>query len=1471
MTAVDTTPSQPVEPMLDTVDSVLERIARAVDMFEIERAWVEGLRSFPVLAEGDPRAQILAAAGRRLGAFGDIADDALRRNWLRQVVEEVRLRGEAPLGGEIAAVAIVEMREAFARAGSDIADLRTSVAAGESLQDYAARAPLAADRIRDLGRIAERLRGSGLMALGSREDRELARELADALAPRVRLVPSVPESLRVTRDDLRRWVSSAGSAEALPRLVRSLIAETEPSAEWIDMPAGTAVATSGWDGVVRCAHGNRFVPAGLSVWELSTKQNDSHRKAGRDYDERVKKTPCAERTDMAYVAVVCAPWTKARDFEQERSRSGDFRKVKALNVDSIEAWLECAPATTVWLREQMGVPVAGIGLLSGWWSKWLESTTTPLDEGLVLAGRDKHSEMLHDRCRQGGGAVTIGGHVHRDEIVAFVAAALLAPRGSETPFGDVLYVDNHERAQGLFAVEALSGSSQRSLSPPAVTVVVPSADFAEHLPAGSQHRMIVPVPGSTQAEIVLDAVDSEVVAQRMQASGVDLHAAQELGSLARMSLLALRRHLAVGPALHRPVWATGPVSETLRRSLLLSGWNESREGDRRIVERFVGCPYGEVTEALSCLDPGDAPMIATGDLWHVVSSADMWMLLGDQLSRSDIAAFSEVAHDVLTDPDPLWELTGDDRMRAQVEGVRANYSSQLKQGVATTLALLGSSPPVLRGDVAAASDAARGIVWRVLRSADSDATPKTWAAVSEVLPLLAEAAPETVLEGLRTCLSGPHGFALAMFTDGGSNEFGFLPSSPHLRILNALEVLAWSPRHLMAVVDLLASLAEIDPGGRYSNRPAGSLAAIVCPWKPYTSASADDRLAAVRMLRRSHGSVAWPIMLSMLPGSRNMQMPENRPRYRDWKQADSVVTQAEYARMVTSIAEMILEDVGRGADRWVDLLEHIADLPEEMCCRALADLNRLADTHLDEAFRSRVWPKLRALVTHHREHSDANWAYSETELAPFDQVLDRLRPAEPAISYGDLFSSGLTFVDGVGAVDGWEAFQEAVGKRQAEAVKAILCDGGVGAVLEFAKSVDQPHRVGFALAGLDATMDIDILMVMDTAPEAVTQVALGYFARRFAALGWEGIDRLVAEHDLSPRVVADLYRAPPPVELPWARVDALGTEVATEYWARASYYDIGIPEELSQLLEVSRRLREAGRIDLARTLLVARCKIHAPHPEFAEEAAAYLEQWIQHPLPEPEHAGMTGWELTTLLKVLDRHREDLGTGRVAAIEWQYHPVLHHYPGFSSPNLYREMVRDPDLFAWMIELAYKPANASSGDQPPQSEAQRLMVLNAFDVMHSWPSSQVAPGLDDEGRVDEELLNGWVDRSRERLTEIDRADVGGTMIGTALAASPADPNGEWPGVAVRDLIERLRSDDVDNGLYMAIRNQRGFTSRSPTAGGDQERELVENYSEKSRRFKEWPRTAAIFASLAQSYEHEAAIHDREAEARRRGLPL
>ncbi len=112
----------------------------------------------------------------------------------------------------------------------------------------------------------------------------------------------------------------------------------------------------GWDGIVECSVGSQFVPAGRSYWELSTKQSGSDGKAREDYDKRVQETSPDERTDTTYVAVVCAPWTKARRFADEKKREGEFGDVRTLNADGIEAWLESAPQTTAWLRGQMGNP-----------------------------------------------------------------------------------------------------------------------------------------------------------------------------------------------------------------------------------------------------------------------------------------------------------------------------------------------------------------------------------------------------------------------------------------------------------------------------------------------------------------------------------------------------------------------------------------------------------------------------------------------------------------------------------------------------------------------------------------------------------------------------------------------------------------------------------------------------------------------------------------------------------------------------------------------------------------------------------------------------------------------------------------------------------------------------------------------------------------------------------------------------------
>ena len=1455
MTVLDPAPAP-------TVDAMIERVGRASDMHEFERAWTEGLRFF---RSPDDRDRILAEAGRRVGAFGDMADDCLRRNWLSQVVEEVRTRGEDSLGDGLSSVAVAEMREAFAHARAELAELRASVAAGEGMADYAARSPLAAEWTRDLGRMAQRLRGSGLMALVSGEDAGLARDLAAAMVPRDPLVATVPEMWRVSRDDLLGWPQAE---RELPRLVRSLIAETVPSAEGIDMPAGAAVSQSGWDGAMRCSKGNRFVPDGLSVFELSAKRTGSDGKARRDYDKRVRQeAPGGERADTACVAVICAPWTTARDFEREKSLSNDFRLVRALNVDSLEAWLECAPLTTVWLREQMGEPVAGVGLLSAWWAKWLDSTTMPLDAPVVLAGRDEHAETLRDRChRRRGGVITIGGNIHRDEILAFAAAALVASDASGS-LADALFVDDRASCQRLLAAEALSSSGRPSSHALAMTVVVPSAHFADCLPAGSQHRLIVPVPGSSQADIKLEAADSEAVASLVQSVDKDTNTAYELGALARMSLLALRRRLAVNPELHRPSWAGSHIDSTMRRSLLLNSWNETSEGDRRVVERFVGYSYGEATEALRRLDPGDAPMILTDEQWHVVSPADAWTLLSDHITRDDVEMLGEVTHDVLTESDPFYGMSGSERMWAQYEGVDATYSRQLRHGVATTLALLGSGPPQPRGASAPFANAADGIVSRILRVANNDPSPKAWAAVARELPLLAEAAPAEVLRGLRTCISGSHAFMTAMFADSSDEGSVFPPGSPHLHVIDALEVLAWFPDHLHGAVDVLASLAVADPGGAWSNRPNSSLASIMCPWMPHTSAGADARLKAVGMLRERHGPVAWELMLSMLPGSRNAQMDVRGPLYHEWKRKH-LVTGDEYWSVVDSVGQVLVEDAGRDPDRWATLVERVGDLPLSARRALVGALSEIAASSPAEAFRSTVWPELRQTADRHREFGDTDWALPESELKLFDPLLERLQPARPAIAHGWLFSSNLMMVDGKRWADDHEAHGVALAARRARSVEELLAAGGIDAVRELAETVEMPYEVGIALATQGSALDADMLEALHGASEPVAVAALTFFESRFGQCGWELIDRLIADHAPPKQVVADVLRAIPAVDAPWRRADALGADVADEYWTRVNPLELGTPSSLAQFREVSQRLRKTGRARAAIRLICMWEHRHESSPDVAEEAAVCLEDWLQQ--QDMEHAvPVSRHEMSRLMKMLDRHREHLGTGRVATLEWQYLPSLAYAGDTSSPNLHRHLAQDPDLFVSLVEIAYQPASWSPGDGPEPDETTRQRALNAHRLLHSWPSAVFSPGGDGQQGVNAERLDGWVDHARSGLEETDRQGIGYTLIGAALAASPADSDGEWPGAAVRDLIERVKSDDLDRGLTIAVCNQRGGTTRSPTDGGDQERELADRYREQSRRFSQWSRTAAIFDNLATTYEHEAGIQDRSAEARRRGL--
>ena len=71
---------------------------------------------------------------------------------------------------------------------------------------------------------------------------------------------------------------------------------------------------------------------------------------------------------------------------------------------------------------------------------------------------------------------------------------------------------------------------------------------------------------------------------------------------------------------------------------------------------------------------------------------------------------------------------------------------------------------------------------------------------------------------------------------------------------------------------------------------------------------------------------------------------------------------------------------------------------------------------------------------------------------------------------------------------------------------------------------------------------------------------------------------------------------------------------------------------------------------------------------------------------------------------------------------------------------------------------------------------------------------------------------------------------------MSASKIDADGIWPALPIREVIEATRSRDLETGVIIGKSNRRGVTTRAMGDGGNQERELAEQY-------REWSQAAAF----------------------------
>ncbi|MEH0986141.1 hypothetical protein [Micromonospora sp. CPCC 205556] len=1252
----------------------------------------------------------------------------------------------------------------------------------------------------------------------------------------------------IDRDDLRHAAGSAGFDTTLPLLIRRLIAETGDGVTELDMPGGSGVASGGFDGVVAATGGTPFVPAGTSVWELSV--GGGQTKADKDYKKRTTGPNGQAPSGITYVQAILVPWTKAASWAKQRTGEGLWKEVRAYNLDKIHIWLDSAPATTAWLAEQLGKSMPGVRPAGEWWSgAWLPSTTMRLDARVVLAGREQAAVLLRQALEAGRKMISLGGDLRPDEARAFIAAALESAEW--------------HNARTLFVTDPGS-LTQLIRQPQPLILFLPDRSLAADLPQHPHQILLLAAPGAT-GDIAVPPVDGQAVAAEMQAAGLAHERAWSLGRLARRSLLALRRTLANNPIPLTPSWVSEP--DVIRRRLLLLGsWFGAGEHDRSLVERCVGRPYEEVHEAaLRLAAVPEVPFVAQmTEQWHLLSAEDAWTLLSPQLTHDDLQAFRAVALEVLSEVDPVVDNRDGDPLRLAMSGVRRKFSRALRVGLAQTLALLGGDTTLRAPGNTTGAQWARLVVRDLFEAADGDDTYALWASLGDVLPLLAEAAPEELLAALsREPLSQRGPLHQHMFQDNGRDRFGGSVPSPHLAVLTALEVVAWSPEHVDDAVEVLGSLAALDPGGTWSNRPRRSLANILNCWAPNTAADVDHRIRMIRRQLRHRPGVARQTLHDLLPHTGRLQTVHPGPRFRDWKQR-ARVTPAEFETQMNAVVEMLLDDLSDDPDRFVRMVAHLGHLSATHRAVFVARVTALGATLADDGQRGQLFDAVREFVARHREYADAVWALPEEQLRPLESAAEVVRPHDPVRRNAWLFASDWVTLGDHSRRDDYDAYERAMQQLRTQAVDEVYRFGGADAVAQLAANTEYPHFVGDALARVGASSDDTMLAWLTADDRSRFEVAFAYVRGRLRDGGAELRDRwLSASSDVLAQ--ARILRATLDPPAAWTKLTELDPAVAGPYWQEFTYYGLG--HYFSPVLQAARSLTATGRPAAALHLLVLYRKRHDT-AEAAGVAADALDTLIAGGCQDPEFTTLRDHDFQELFALMARYGDEVGAQRLLAIEWQLFPVL----GFQAdaPTLHGALAEDPALFVELVRHAFKgEASAPQQTRPESSEPEQIkldLALRAYEVLHDW---RKCPGVRADGTLDEELLRRWVDEARDRLRDIGRLRVGDSRIGQILAYAPPDADGLFPPKPVRELLENLRSDSLVNGLHTGIYNRRGVTTRGIYDGGDQEWQLAEDYRRQADEAAAWPRTRKLLISLAESYERDARGHDAEAERLRRGL--
>lgn len=1173
----------------------------------------------------------------------------------------------------------------------------------------------------------------------------------------------VPDFLSIKARDIEEWAENRlATRELLPVLLRKLVNSTSDDVLAVDFAGYDNSQRRGRDGFVDAGAATPWVPEGRSVWEFGTNR-EPRAKADRDYAFRVRSISPAERADSTFVFVTPRNWPGKGEWETRKGKAGDWKAVRAFDASDLEQWLDQSVPAQIWLSNELGLPTSGFETLRQAWNRWSDASELPLTPDIfspaVATSVDSFKEWLDKPC---------------DRPFVVAADSWL----EALAFLDCLFSDKRiDSSKGDLAAVFTSPETLRKL----ITSLVPfipivhSASTEREL--GGAHRRLHCIVfrhrNSVQlnADVELGLLRDDNFRHALTAMGVDEYRSARLARESGHSPTILRRRLSKVPAIQTPVWADDDATaKELVAIALIGTWRSDVKADQGVLSCVGSRPYKVIEDEVMRLRRfDDSPVWAIGRHRGVASKIDALFAVAGAVTREDLKHFFNAAKFVLGESDPALDLPEGDRWAAALFGKERSHSDELRKGVCETLVLLS-----VHGNHLFQNQLGIDVQDRVASLIRKLLTPLTLRKVlsqHRELPYYAEAAPETFLQLLEEDRHRAGPAILGLLQPTGRNALFTTP--PRTGLLWALECLAWNPKTLARVSQMLAWLSLTNVDDNWANKPEESLKTIFRSWMPQTAASKQQRLAALKLLIRNFPDVAWRLCIGELKPGPSFSSPTYRPRWRnDASGAGHAVTVKEANEFTRECLDVVINWPNHDKKTLGSLVEFVHRIPAQDQASVWARISQWSRNSGEDA-KAALRERIRRFAFRPpRRDSRLN----EITRAAAREAYENLRVDDPVIRHNWLFENH--WVRGtLGKLD----VDEFNGSKRTEAIIRLRRDAmidiwskrgfsGIQDLLDRSNAADLiGHYV--ALVETDVSSRIDFVrrcLSIEGRRRKPNEQCLQGFLLCLREDSESTV--LQAAHDeLDSEDLKRLLACAPFDVSTWCLLESCDASTRASYWKNViPLARVHAPSDLEELII---NLLNVGR---------PRAAFFAAQLQFEDIETSRLKRLlIEIATSDAEQVGDFLLDRHSISDALDSlgDRPGVTPDEMAQLELQFFHALEE-TDHGIPNLETRIVQSPELFVQLVARVYK--RRDEGEDPPEwriddprkREAAALTAHRLLDQLKS------IPGTDRDGKIHVRALTRWVTEVRRLCSECGRHKIGDQMVGQLLAKAPAAQNDMWP---------------------------------------------------------------------------------------------